>query len=422
MKSTLLDMYNQLDKAFNTNVDNSFEYLVNFSKTKDLPIHRWYYYVEGYSPLLVTKIIDHLHLNYENPLILDPFTGSGTTLLGAKGLGIPSIGFEVNPFSAFMSKVKCRNYSDDDIQEIVDFKLPDNPVYENVYNKYELRIIENLFDREKLEKIETLKNEVNKVQNQKVRDLLYFSILSILPDVSNYRKGGNGLKKKKVLVNRDPFIEFQKKLDVISEDLIKNLNFGPEPIINNDSCLHIEKYGVQNVSLSLFSPPYANCFDPFEVYKIELWIGEFVENYKDLRQKRRMGLSSNLNANLEIPQNEVYHTETLSAILNYLKDQQLWDKKIPKMLSTYFSQMKFLLEKVYEKTIGDGYCAIVVGNSAYGQIALPTDIILGEIGNQVGFKVKEIIEARKNETSSQQHSKLGDHLGFIRESIVVLQK
>jgi hypothetical protein len=422
MKSNILAIYKQLDKAFNTHVDNSFEFLVNFSKTRDLPIHRWYYYVEGYSPLLVTKMINHLHLKNEESVILDPFTGSGTTLLGAKNLGIASYGFEVNPFSAFMSKVKSRNYSKDDVDAIVKFKLPKYQEIDDVYGKYELRIIENLFDREKLVKIENLKREVNKVENQKIKDLLFFAILSTLPDVSNYRKGGNGLKRKTVVLDKDPFIEFQKKLVAISQDLLKYSMIGPEPIIENDSCLNIENYNIPSISLSLFSPPYANCFDPFEVYKIELWVGEFVDSYLDLRQKRRAGLSSNLNANIDIPVHKIYHNETLSSILAYLQEQPLWDKKIPKMLSTYFSQMHFLLEKIYEKTIKGGHCVIVVGNSAYGQIALPTDIILGEIGNEIGFNVEEIIEARKNETSSQQHSKLGEHIDFVRESIVVLQK
>ena len=37
-------------------------------------------------------------------------------------------------------------------------------------------------------------------------------------------------------------------------------------------------------------------------------------------------------------------------------------------------------------------------------------------------KVKEIIEARRNETSSQQHAKLNGYLDYLRESIVILTK
>ena len=41
------------------------------------------------------------------------------------------------------------------------------------------------------------------------------------------------------------------------------------------------------VSFSLFSPPYVNCFDYFEVYKIELWFGDFINNYDQLRLLRK---------------------------------------------------------------------------------------------------------------------------------------
>jgi len=44
------------------------------------------------------------------------------------------------------------------------------------------------------------------------------------------------------------------------------------------------------------------------------------------------------------------------------------------------------------------------------------------MGEKAGFGVKEIIAARTNETSSQQHAKLGEYTEYLRESLVVLQK
>jgi hypothetical protein len=44
------------------------------------------------------------------------------------------------------------------------------------------------------------------------------------------------------------------------------------------------------------------------------------------------------------------------------------------------------------------------------------------MGEKAGFSVKEIIIARTNETSSQQHAKLGKYTEYLRESLVVLQK
>jgi len=420
-KNSFFKEYKQLDKEFNTYDNRSYEYLVNFSQTNNLPIHRWFYYQEGYSPQLVINMLNHLGINDKKALIFDPFTGSGTTLLVAKQLGIRSLGFEINPFSAFMARIKTRDYNSEDIKKLASFKQSPNTISE-VYNKYELKIIQNLFNKDKLEQIESLKKDIDKVKNKKVRDLLFAGLLSILEDVSNYRKGGNGLKKKRINKHLDPFVEFAKKRTQIEQDLEKSKQ-GPEPTIINDSCLNLLKYPeVKDIDISIFSPPYANCFDPFEVYKIELWLGEFVHSYDELREKRKTALTSNLNANLKKEINNAHRTDLLDKIIKYLSTCTLWDKRIVQMLDRYFNDMYLVFNNLYQRTKKGGYCAIIVGNSAYGNLAIPTDIILAQIGEKIGFKVKEIIVARKNETSSQQHSKLENFKDYLRESIVVLKK
>jgi len=421
-KDKFFHEYQKLDREFNVYKDDTYKYLVNFSQINDKPIHRWFYYQEGYSPQLVINILNHLGMNSKDHFVLDPFAGSGTTLLVAKQLGMKSFGFEINSFSAFMAKIKTRNYTLDEISQIKTFQLPQSASLRNVYQKYELRIIQNLFDKAKLEKIELLKQEIKKIKNEKVRDLMFGSLLSILEDVSNYRKGGNGLKKKRVNKNLNPFEEFLKKKRQISEDLEKVAD-GPEPIIINDSCLCSGNYSkVNEIDISIFSPPYANCFDPFEVYKMELWIGEFVSSYKDLRTERKRALRSNLNTNLKRDVGSDHRTDLLDKLIDYLSKCKLWDKRIPYMLDGYFYDIYMVLNNLYKKTKKNGYCVIVIGNSAYGNLAIPTDIILAQIGKKIGFNVKEIIVARKNETSSQQHTKLGSLLEYLRESIVVLEK
>jgi len=419
-KSSFWEIYKKLDESFNLTWDRSYEKMVNFSQTSNMPIHNWFYYPEGFSPELVKKILKTLGLDKKKSVILDPFAGSGTTLLVGKELGMRSFGFEINPFSEYMIRAKTSNYSKKDLEIVRKFRLPKHSPLNDVYIKYELSIIKNLFEREKLEKIEILKNKINKVKNKKSKMLLYAALYSIFAQVSNYRKGGNGLKRKRVLIDYDPFIEFKLKKDHMSKDLEEQNSILPK--IFNDSCLNMYQYNIPTIDVSFFSPPYANCFDPFEVYKTELWIGEFVKTYDELRAKRKTALTSNLNANLDKNIDNSHKTELLSRIINYLSEEDLWNKRIVKMLNIYFNDMYKILQMLHYKTRKGGYCILVVGNSAYGNLTVPTDLLLAELGVKVGFKIKQIIAARNNETSSQQHLKLGKYSEYLRESIVIMKK
>jgi len=412
--------YKKLDVEFNTRYDLSYQYLVNFSKTKNLPIHRWFYYQEGYSPELIKKVLKYLNLNGSTHLF-DPFAGSGTSLVAAKELGIKATGIEINPFSCHMAISKTQNYSEEEINILENFEVPNYKPIKKLFEKYELSIIEKLFEIENFEKIELIKKKIELERNKKVNSILFTTLLCILQQVSYYKKAGNGLKKKRIYKSVDTFEAFKFKLNEIISDIKLNKNKNKTVIIN-DNCLNINNHKIDEIDISIFSPPYANCFDYYEVYKIELWIGEFVKSYEELRKLRKAALTSNLNADLKKKTKIVTTSKVLIPIIDYLNNTKLWDNKIPKMLNAYFSEMEQLLVSLFEKTKKGGYCVVVVGNSSYGGLAVPTDIILAEIGKNLGFTVQEIIVARRNETSSQQYSKIGNLIEFVRESLIIFKK
>ena len=86
----------------------------NYENNLEMPRHRWYYYKEGFSPLLVEQAIQEVGIRKDD-IIIDPFNGSGTTTLTASLNGYKSYGLEVNPFTSFLSKAKIQNIQPADI-------------------------------------------------------------------------------------------------------------------------------------------------------------------------------------------------------------------------------------------------------------------------------------------------------------------
>ena len=115
-------MYLEYERKFKINYpinDNAtYTSLLNYSKNLDTPLQRWYRYKEGYSIELVEFLIKKYNKN-ANGIILDPFLGSGTTIIGAQKCNLKSIGYEINPFSYFLSKVKTQKYSLNELNEFM---------------------------------------------------------------------------------------------------------------------------------------------------------------------------------------------------------------------------------------------------------------------------------------------------------------
>jgi DNA modification methylase len=73
---------------------------------EDRAAHDWYRFVLSFPPHLVRDTIQRFSLTGKQR-VLDPFCGTGTTIVECKKLGIPSVGIETNPMAHFASRVKA---------------------------------------------------------------------------------------------------------------------------------------------------------------------------------------------------------------------------------------------------------------------------------------------------------------------------
>lgn len=91
----------------NFGVDLSFTNIPEWQRTKH--VHRLHPYLGKFIPQLVEVFLKKYFKSGQ--IILDPFLGSGTTLIEANLLGMPSIGIELSEFSYLVAKVKIEKYN-----------------------------------------------------------------------------------------------------------------------------------------------------------------------------------------------------------------------------------------------------------------------------------------------------------------------
>jgi len=406
--------------------------LVNYATDLKAPIQRWYRYKEGYSVKLVQQLFDEYGVE-RGDIVLDPFCGSGSTIIQAKTIGAHGIGFEVNPFSAFLAKVKTQHYNEADLNNFVKEKqilrTIDNTT--PVADKPILSIVDRLFKSDVLDYFLRLKSSIFQIENERVRDLIFLAWLSILEEASDYRKAGNGLKirRGKNLLSRN--LEYAKllffsRLYEIEIDLPFAIRLSqgiPEPKIFEHNSLEMERFVKPNtVKGVIFSPPYANCFDYTEIYKVELWFGGFVNDYSDLKTLRNLGIRSHLNGYNGESSSKALLIDELGLLTEELENTSLWDKRIPSMVKGYFSDMFTALDKIYDSLKPGGFCSIIVSSSAYGGIVVPTDLLLTRYAESIGFDPLRVEVARFIITSSQQYKQTERFKKYLRESIIHLKK
>ena len=397
---------------------DSLSNLISPRKDINRPIYNWHCFKHSYSKGLVDNLIKKFHIK-KGAWVMDSFCGGGTTLLACKEGGINSTGFDILPFSVFLSNVKTRNYNLEElIKEKTKFSL-NKKISLSIPALTNIPIAKKAFTSDVRTELIKIKQRIEEIDNKNVRDFFNLGLLSILESVSNTSKSGGFLRLVERKVKSDTVSKlFNLKIESMITDVKQFNNLfkwkNVSTSAKNGDARDLNTKRKYNAIIT--SPPYPNRHDYSRIYSLEM-LFDFVSNNDDLKKIRYDTLRSHVEARKKFEAEEYIKPKSLIKLIEKVKKNGVNNPQVIGMLEGYFEDMYLAIKQMSDKLDDKGKIALVISNVRFSGINIPVDEILSEAAEQVGLKPKSIWLARYRGNSSQQMKEYKREPS--RESIVI---
>ena len=383
-----------------------------FADNMKRPVHRWFRYSAGYSADWAGSLMRHWGVQ----TVLDPFGGSGTTLLAAQEQKIESVATEAHPMVARIASAKLLwTENPDELRERVDEVLAAVKIDRPVQVPTAPLIAKCFPDSESLHTLLRIRDEVLKQQNTDgIAELLWLAFVSIIRACSP----AGTAQWQYVLPNKtksrvaEPLSAFASAGDLFASDMEKRqFLLGDNPatatILHSDarSLAGVEDNWAEAV---LTSPPYANNYDYADTLRLEqILLGE-IEGWKDLRELRTVLLRSATQNMGRWNADEALESPLMSPIMNEFmpvyenltqaRKERAGHKAYNTMLAGYFYDNAKVFHSLRRATKTGAKVCYVVGDSAPYGVHAPVEKWLGELAVAAGFNSWSFTKVRDRNT------------------------
>lgn len=421
----------------------------NRLQEEDRAVHDWYRFVLSFPPHLVRTYLNRFGIS-TGDCVLDPFCGTGTTLVECKKNGISSVGMERVPLSQFVSSVKL-----DWSANAEDLLAHTKALATSALEKLKADGIEDdgpsLFSngRKPVERLRTLPDDRMK--------LLLKGSLSPLP-----------MHKTLVLLDTmqehcEPTFSKYERL-ALAKTLaykVSNLTFGPEvgvgrmkrdaPVVlawldavrvmaadlletsktssteakvfladSRDPMKYLEPHSIDAV---ITSPPYPNEKDYTRTTRLESVLLGFIKSKHDLREVKQGLVRSNTRSVYKEDADDAYVSDhsKIQQIAQTIEDRRIalgktsgFERLYGRLAKLYFGGMAAHLANLRPALRSGAHLAYVVGDQAsYLRVMIRTGQLLAEIAERLGYEVVNIDLFRTRLATATREQ--------LREEVVVLR-
>ncbi|MFH1771328.1 MAG: transcriptional repressor LexA [Candidatus Omnitrophota bacterium] len=407
-------------------IDYSWDYKGEKTKSYTHGLH-------SYPAMFIPQVARRLLETYsrKGDTICDIFCGSGTALAESRLSNRNAYGIDLNPLAIFLAKVKTTEINPSTLLK----------EYYNLINKIDQIKVDkserpdfmniNFWFKEKvILKLAKIKKAIKEIKNEKIRNFFLVSFSETVRLSSNTNNGEFklvriksdklerhdpdvlGIFKKKTELNIEGMRNFYEKVD---KNTWVKLIYGDTSRINT----------IQNNSIDcvITSPPYGDSRTTVAYGQFSRLSAQWIDIFEN--PNNASGVDNQLLGGK--PSNNLLHSLESTHLKESLEQITERDKKRAKDVLSFYVGLNECLKKSYDILKRKKYFCLVIGNRTVKQVRIPTDFIIAELGDKIGFSCEDIfvrnipgkrMPARNSPTNIT--GKLEETM--TKESIVVLRK
>jgi len=425
------ELIDQIDKKISWQLPLFQEYHSISDLNRYGVVHNWYDYLEDFPYTLLEESIKKYNLK-KGDLVLDPFCGSGTTLVSSNLFQLNAIGIDTNPLMCIVSEVKTT--WDIDIKRLED-------IYKEKTEKF-VKLAQNIdnynFKNDLLEimpkkelnqwmslrmqkEVSLMKDLISEIEDKKIKRLFMVMLGKAAFDASYVAlcPGTTFYPHRK----KEPFFDvFCKKITQVYNDLklFQKFNaYGKTKIFNKSATETNSFIDANSINFIITSPPYPNDLEYTRQTRLELYLLDFVKNMDDVQKLKKTMIKGSTKLIYKEDNWSEYIKkfkavqEVADQIKEALSDKD-WGFDYPRMIREYFGGMYVCLNEFYKVMKKDSYNLQVVGDQTYKNIVIPVGKIFVEMAKDIGYSDAhiELFRTRRSTT----------HDIPLPEEIVIIKK
>jgi DNA modification methylase len=371
--------------------------LENFKAEPRLQVHSFHRYFGKLIPAIPAFAIE----NFSKPgdTVLDPFCGSGTTIVEAARRGRRSVGIDMNPLATFITEVKTNRIPGPTLREDLSWLMNAWETTELETSSFSDPYVVNInhwFRPEVKEELLRLRHLIREIPDSDRRNFFLGVFSAFLRGVSNadpqhvfpgYSKRMRALDEagREINVQASFFRAAKKRIQQIDE--LGPIAHRPQ-IFTGTAALAPLK--ARSIDLVVTNPPYISSIRYLETMKIEMGFLDLLTSQSEYLSLDRLMVGTE-----RFYKNELSDIPRTGLTKIDIQAKELFDTnpKMAKTVAEYFCRMKETIASLERALKPGGHAVIKIMDSKVRNQIIPTPKYLSMISKEYGFtEVADIVD------------------------------